>query len=471
MKGRLIALAAYVQVVCIFASGCANKQDFQARKLSDKIYAIRDTTSSEEQVVIASDKGLVVLNSFWSETTAQRYRTAISDVLKRDDFIYMINMVDRLDLFGGNAAYEDIPIMGHKAFWDRYEGKEEAVAAEIDDLIGMWRWKEDVARERLPDHEPGSEKAIREQRWINECKKRAEELESGFSLVLPTEIYEDRKVLSLGDMTLNLIWFGRTGYDGVTVIVIPESKLAIIPGFLMHSHHLAPYPYAEFRELDVPRWIAVLEEILEGENAVENVLCGANYTDLWSRDRAYTRLRYIRDLWNGVTEAEAKGKDLSQVQEQFSLENDFAFVKELQIYEAGDDWVRPQHRDHIRLFFLQHKNLASEMIRDLEFDSLSVALAEIRSLRDEGTDIYVEEASMNAIGYQLLNMQRFADAIEVFRFNVEVFPESFNVYDSYAEALMKNGDTEDAVLNYNKSLELNPDNENAKEMLKALERQ
>ena len=68
-------------------------------------------------------------------------------------------------------------------------------------------------------------------------------------------------------------------------------------------------------------------------------------------------------------------------------------------------------------------------------------------------------------------MEKFADAVEVFRLNVEVFPESFNVYDSYAEALMKSGDIENAILNYNKSLELNPENNNAREMLQTLEKE
>lgn len=472
MKSGPILLAVNILIFSVFSLDYANAQDFQAREITDKIFAIENVEDGNEQIVIVSEKGLVVLNSFWSETTAQRFKAGIIEALKRDDFLYLINMVDRLDLFGGNAAYGDIPIIGHKAFWDKYKGKEDEINAEIDDLVEMWRWKENVARERMPEHEPGSEQAINEQKWINTCKNRADELESGFSLVLPTETYEDRKTLNLGNLTLNLIWFGRAGNDGMTIITIPELDLALIPGFIMHPGHLAPYPQPVFREMDILRWIRILEEILERKNAVEHVLCGVNYTDLWPRERAHTHLHYIRELWNAVTKAEAEGKDLPEIHEQLSLENDFAFVKEMHSYiEDGDDWVRPQHHTHIRLFFLQHKNPASELIKNAGFDSLSVALGKIRKLRNQGGDIYIEEASINGIGYHLLNMERFADAIEVFRFNVEVFPESWNVYDSYAEALMKNGDKEKAILNYNKSLELNPDNDNAKEILKTLEKQ
>jgi cytochrome c-type biogenesis protein CcmH/NrfG len=53
---------------------------------------------------------------------------------------------------------------------------------------------------------------------------------------------------------------------------------------------------------------------------------------------------------------------------------------------------------------------------------------------------------------------------------VELHPDSFNVYDSLGEAYMNSGDIKNAVDNYKKSLELNPDNANAKEMLKKLEK-
>lgn len=61
------------------------------------------------------------------------------------------------------------------------------------------------------------------------------------------------------------------------------------------------------------------------------------------------------------------------------------------------------------------------------------------------------------------------DAIEIFKLNVEAYPEASNPYDSLGEGYMLNGDKELAIKNYKKSLELNPDNTNAVEMLKKLE--
>ena len=65
--------------------------------------------------------------------------------------------------------------------------------------------------------------------------------------------------------------------------------------------------------------------------------------------------------------------------------------------------------------------------------------------------------------------EQVQDAVSVFKLNVEAHPGSANVYDSYAEALLKSGDQRQAILNYRKSLELNPENQNAREVLKELE--
>ncbi len=443
--------------------------NFQVRELSGKVSIVTVADGGEKQLVIKSEKGLVVFNTFWSGITAQKFKEAIARGLKRSDFAYTLNLVDRLDLFGGNAVYKDTTIIGHESFLDKYRGRGKEVAAEIRKLIDMWRWKEEISRKRLETWEKGSEKATIEEQWMKTCRQRADELEQSFSLLLPTRFYRDRMKLELGDVSLNLIWFGKAGnYNGMTVAVVPEEKLAVFPGFILHSHHLAPYPYGEYSELDVPRWIQVMEEILEGENAVERVLC--DMTELWTRDRAHGHLDYIRRLWTSVKAAEAAGKELAEIQEQLSLDRDFAFVKDMPVYkERGDQWVRPQHQAHLRVFFLQHKKLASELLKNAAPDALDETIARLRKLREKESGFYLDEGSFNFFGYSLMNSGKIPEAVKVFRFNVELFPQSANAYDSLAEACAKAGNKGLAIENYKKSLALNPDNDNARKKLDELQ--
>jgi cytochrome c-type biogenesis protein CcmH/NrfG len=75
---------------------------------------------------------------------------------------------------------------------------------------------------------------------------------------------------------------------------------------------------------------------------------------------------------------------------------------------------------------------------------------------------------MNMLGYQRLQKGEIKDAIELFKLNVQAYPESANTYDSLGEAYMANNNIDLAIKNYNKSLELNPNNKNAVDKLKQL---
>ena len=87
---------------------------------------------------------------------------------------------------------------------------------------------------------------------------------------------------------------------------------------------------------------------------------------------------------------------------------------------------------------------------------------------------YFFEQEMNELGYQLLLKSGFEThvelALEVFKLNTLLFPESANVYDSYAEGLMNAGLNAQAKSMYEKSLHLNPHNEIARRNIESLTR-
>ena len=88
--------------------------------------------------------------------------------------------------------------------------------------------------------------------------------------------------------------------------------------------------------------------------------------------------------------------------------------------------------------------------------------------RDNAAVKAVDEGTLNGLGYMLLATGKTADAIAVFQRNVQEYPQSGNVYDSLAEAYMKAGQKELAILNCEKSLQFDPKNQHAVEMLKKL---
>ena len=78
------------------------------------------------------------------------------------------------------------------------------------------------------------------------------------------------------------------------------------------------------------------------------------------------------------------------------------------------------------------------------------------------------EGMLNNLGYLLLNSGKTRDAVSVFQRVADEMPDSFNAWDSLAEAERAASDDAAAIKHNEKSLELNPRNENARERLKEL---
>ncbi|WP_299892343.1 S41 family peptidase [uncultured Lacinutrix sp.] len=81
----------------------------------------------------------------------------------------------------------------------------------------------------------------------------------------------------------------------------------------------------------------------------------------------------------------------------------------------------------------------------------------------------VQEDSINALAYHKLENEDIENSLEIFRLNTFLYPDSYNVYDSYAEILLRKGDSSKAIANYKKSLELNSTNDNAFVKLQEIE--
>jgi tetratricopeptide (TPR) repeat protein len=83
-------------------------------------------------------------------------------------------------------------------------------------------------------------------------------------------------------------------------------------------------------------------------------------------------------------------------------------------------------------------------------------------------DESISEGNLNWQGYDMLNNGKIKLALDIFKVNTLLHPTSANVYDSYGEALAKNGDTDLAIANYKKALSLDPKLESSQKMLAEL---
>jgi thiol-disulfide isomerase/thioredoxin len=72
---------------------------------------------------------------------------------------------------------------------------------------------------------------------------------------------------------------------------------------------------------------------------------------------------------------------------------------------------------------------------------------------------------LNTLGYVKLRANQIDEALYIFNVNTKIFPYKSNVYDSLGEGYYDSKNYEEALKNYNKVLELRPEDENAKAMI------
>lgn len=97
----------------------------------------------------------------------------------------------------------------------------------------------------------------------------------------------------------------------------------------------------------------------------------------------------------------------------------------------------------------------------------SIILIILETINEPDYDI--SENGINTFGYRLMNQNKTEDALKILKLNTKLYPEGFNTFDSYGECLLKLGEKEKAIIAYKKSLELNPQNENAIKILMSLQ--
>jgi CubicO group peptidase (beta-lactamase class C family) len=119
---------------------------------------------------------------------------------------------------------------------------------------------------------------------------------------------------------------------------------------------------------------------------------------------------------------------------------------------------------------LPKMSVAEVLFKTISEKGIAAGMTQFQDLKAKSANSYdFGEDELNRLGYQLLGTGKRDEAIQIFKLNVDLYPKAFNTYDSLGEAYMVAGNKELAILNYKKSLELNPENKGATEMLKRLE--
>ncbi len=131
--------------------------------------------------------------------------------------------------------------------------------------------------------------------------------------------------------------------------------------------------------------------------------------------------------------------------------------------------LRPGYTDKkLELPLDEIKTTQSQLIEIFSENNFQTSLSKFQKLKLKYPEYNFEE-NLNNLGYQFLNKKQTAISVQIFTLNCSEYPQSANAYDSLGEIYEAMGKLDLAKQNYQKSLDLNPKNENAKEMISKID--
>jgi len=439
---------------------CDPSGPVRVERLSERVLMLTEDSPMENIIVaVAAKKGIVVIDSTGSPATAAMFRKAIEKEFARNDFKYVINTHPHWDHAWGNQVFPEAIVIGH----ENSLGQTAQQARSAENMLRRGRERVISLRQGLQNAGNDADQKAKLTLELAFQERIVQGLSTGFTPVPPAISFSDTMTLDMGDVSFQLYFFGRAHSGSDIFIHIPEEKILITGDIFLDQGWLPLFSGME--TLDIPKWCEVLDRLFNDTDGFSTIIPG--HRKIWSRDKLKMWKEYIENLWTGVNDAKKEKLTLAQVLERFPLEERYLYLKEL---GHSEQRIKEFHEQNIEAFWRQLLVPITPMIEQATAkDGMAAALEKCRALwREKRDECDFSERSLNQLGYRYLNQNDLPAAIELFKFIVELYPASANAYDSLAEACMVAGDKELAIRNYEKSLELDANNQNAKDMLKRL---
>jgi glyoxylase-like metal-dependent hydrolase (beta-lactamase superfamily II) len=225
------------------------------------------TIGSEAITAIASQKGIIIVDAGTSYTLTRKYREAIEKELNRDDFVYVINTHAHWDHISGNAIFSEAKIIGHENCPIEKEGNKgdpEKKRSWVLKIMDEYQMALDTLENGSPDWQDAFCQKARFQAVYNDLSELPAERDWDIT-------FKDEFSLDMGDVRLEMKYFGKAHSNSDIVIHIPELKI-LFTGDLF-SKWGRPSIY-EDNENDVVQWKATMEWVMTRKNEIETIIGG-----------------------------------------------------------------------------------------------------------------------------------------------------------------------------------------------------
>jgi glyoxylase-like metal-dependent hydrolase (beta-lactamase superfamily II) len=282
-------------------------------------------------IAIASQQGIVVVDTESSWSVTEEIRRVIAREFGRDDFAFLINTHGHTDHGGGNQVFGDAVIVAHERCPEMLRSVlDEANLDRHRERLTHWLRGLHQQSQSLSQDDPELP-AVRERaRYVTRI---VTDLGSDFELTLPHVTFPDRLTLDLGDLTVRVYYFGGLHTDDHVIVHVPEEGLLLTGDILTDSW--IPV-LSESEDMNIPLMLAHWETILQRDEALQHVVNGH-----WDLGISLTYFRqahrYVRTLWDEIGDARSQGLELEAAFDRLVLQDRFPEFRELvHEYEGVD---------------------------------------------------------------------------------------------------------------------------------------
>jgi hypothetical protein len=321
------------------------KDSLVAKTISENIILVQTKSGYDTQLAINTDKGIVVFGTHWGPGIEQEYRTVIEEHFGNSNFNYVVNLNSRIISCGGNALYNDAVIVAEEEIYNEMVINKANLNDKIQREVNLFNEKAERSRNILKEGNLSNEDQSLHSNWMNYCQRIADDLNAGYELEMPSFVFENSFTMNLGNMILHLENFAGAG----TIINIPEEK------FLMFSDFFDPYHIIlvpRGKKLEIDQWISILEKYLKECSDYNQVVLG--YQGIWALKEIEDRKNFIIHLWSAIKRATDDGMDFELVKEKLSIDTEFGYIKDWNVYkEHGDKWVKDDFNKILYAFWIQ----------------------------------------------------------------------------------------------------------------------
>ena len=331
--------------------GYSSAEYVRIERLSDRVvigYWLG--TGRTNFVAIKSQKGLVIIDTEMSPRIMAPIKKRLEEALGRNDWAYVINTHAHMHHAGGNCLFKGAVVVGHDNLPTDMQW---LIDKQLDET---WKRKDlnnnaNTIRNLqalLPKVAGNRSQTMRIQGEIKFFELNTQDIKEGFEIIKPTIMFSDKYTLDLGDLRLELVFFGKGHSLSDILIYIPKERVLVTGAIVYQRGHLPGI--TENAELkDVYRYISVLNKFLEKNIKIDYVI--ASHSFVLTRNDLKLVRDYYRTMLNGIRAAQQEGLTLEQAKNRFAVHKKFPHY----FQKRAAQWAKTKQERNIRVLWQRLK--------------------------------------------------------------------------------------------------------------------